>query len=236
MRVMIFAAMLVVAGMFTGRADAALLSSVLKDTTTVNAANWQVKYDAAFFGGVNPPPTFSGLAANGASINSNILGIWTSPVAGTWINGNNISPSVGTSGSAIGDRGFYRYTLNFNASQLNNLGSNIIGTPFSIDVAGDNHLAVKLNGVQLANFTDNRYQFLTTIVLPTIIKGANTLEFVVYNDEPDSSNWTGLHVSNVKGEWADDLSVIPEPASIAMWAGICGLGLVARRYRRLIKS
>jgi len=63
--------------------------------------------------------------------------------------------------------------------------------------------------------------------LKILLNGSNTLTFAVRNLALGGVNPVGLNVKfNVQ-----DAPVVPEPASMALWGGICGLGLVVRRFR-----
>jgi hypothetical protein len=65
----------------------------------------------------------------------------------------------------------------------------------------------------------------------------NTLTFRVYNGVSNFDvNPVGVNVAFTTQETFKENPAIPEPASIALWAGVCGLGLVMRRRNRFAKS
>ncbi len=231
MRVMFLAAAFAVANFLCSTASAVIVPINFNGTNTTTG--WTVGYNPS--NTPNPPqdPLALGYTAGTVqSVTNSIPGPWVSPVSGTWINAS-------TGGSAIGAAGWYKYSQSFDILGFPNF---MVTTPFTFDVAADNHLVVTLNGATLAsallNTTTNSFgaTIPVSVSAASLINGSNTLNFYVFNDEPDGPNPTGLFVGNVQGAYENNAEfVIPEPASIALWAGICGLGMVARYRRRVAK-
>ena len=101
----------------------------------------------------------------------------------------------------------------------------------------DNTVEVDLNGTSLGPvFSSN---FGTPVFAPNVLSvtnasllnfgASNTLTFKVTNLPDLGINPVGLWVNFTQQDYS---LVVPEPASMSLWAGVCGLGFVVRRFRR----
>jgi hypothetical protein len=226
MRMSLMSAALAVVSCLGSVANAAILS--FNPTTTTSG--WSVGYSATFT--PNPPTnpvTLTYAARTAQLITSGIPFEWVSSVPGTWINAAPVNPMAPT-GQSTGAQGWYKYSQSFNVA-----AAGPVNGSFSFNTASDNHLVVHFNGsaTPLRETGSNSFSALGPVSFSGVLNaGLNVLDFYVFNDEPaDGVSPTGLHVSGFKGEF--NPNVIPEPASIALWGGALGLGLVFRRRRKV---
>jgi hypothetical protein len=128
--------------------------------------------------------------------------------------------------------GLYTFKYVFNPTALG--ATNV--SSFSFDMLHDDSIVVTLSNsivgdAQVASGVGKVFIPPTTVnidPLNIVLDGSNTLTFAVTNLAIGGVNPVGL---NVKFNVQDAPAVVPEPASIALWGGICGLGLVVRRFR-----
>jgi hypothetical protein len=193
-----------------------LMVGLCMSATTANAALVSI---SDYFKGTNTPGNYTASAGSVQQITNGIPSDWTPPTT-DWINNSGL-------GDANSGAGTVTYTTTFSLPANTGGGNPIPIVPFSFQVAADNNVVVRVNGVEVANLT-NAYTFLTTIN-PTLISGSNTITFEVTNTIPSPA---GLLVTNVQGTYDTEM-VIPEPASMALWGGILGIGVLARRRRKM---
>ncbi|MCY3010997.1 MAG: hypothetical protein NTY42_14415 [Planctomycetota bacterium] len=123
----------------------------------------------------------------------------------------------------------YTFTLNALDAGFNPIANGTaIGGNVGFKYAVDNSATVKLNtGAAVAlpgSFTPlSSYQFMSGLVA-----GTNTLLFTITN-EPNTP--TGFLLLEGGGKFESEVNpnVVPEPISLALWGGLAGFGLFARR-------
>jgi hypothetical protein len=211
---------LLASAVFCGSGHGALLlSTYLSDSSTASvlANRWSATYGTVV-------DSQSAVAVN--SVTSNLGPGWANPVAGTWMNAK---PDA--AGSGVSDVGFYTFTQTFDpGNQLTTTDGEAIvsSSGFSFQVAGDDVMEVWLNGSLLSGgivFTP-----LTTITGFSVLDNVtNTLVLKVKNN----NLWGGAILTNVQGSYEAEVpvDVVPEPASIAVFAGLAGLMIVRRKRR-----
>ena len=172
-----------------------------------------------FFKGTSVVSAYSANVGTVQAVTSDIPPGWSPPTT-DWINNGGFGSSALAPGSVT-------YTTTFNLAALTP-GTLTAITPFSFDVAADNDVTVIVNGSSVISIA-NAFSTLTSIS-PTLIAGMNTITFVVTNAGSEA-NPSGLLVTNIQGSY-DDEFVVPEPASIALWGGAVGLGLLVRRRKK----
>lgn len=196
--------------------------------------------------------SFLGSAANAALLGLNNTGGagWTLPTApggalttvtttnsawGTLPGADWFSTSSNSqlNSSLVGD---YTFRTSFDLS-----GSGAVSATLAFDMLYDNSIVVMLtttsgtvtlyNSLAASNFSTPATSVAVTSSLINLA-GLNTLDFIVTNAVQPSGvfgvNPVGLNVNFTTQEFSVFVPV-PEPSSIALWGGLCGLGMVIRR-------
>jgi len=133
-----------------------------------------------------------------------------------------IAPEFNTVNSLGGD---YAYQTTFDLTGLLPETATISGYWASDNAGGD----ILLNG-QVVSSGNAQFGSLTQFVIPPgspFVDGLNTLEFRLNNA---SQGYTALRVEGLQGRAIS--GIIPEPAAVAVWAGLLGLALCVRRRKQ----
>jgi len=185
------------------------------------------------FKGTNTPGNYSSSVGSVSAITS-IVPPWFG-AGQDWI--NNSATGNATIGPGTVTYTHQAFNLIQGLSPVNTPIAGFIEAP-SFDFTGDNDVTVFVNGSQVGATRVQGFASLGTINLAGLLKvGSNTISFSVLNRDPDAGpSPSGLFVTNVKGKFDNGVTppppAVPEPISIALWGGLCGLGLVARRLQR----
>ncbi len=215
MKTLLFTAALAVACMFGSVANAALLG--LNNT---GGAGWSVS------------------GTNGAGVGLTPVTLGNNPTWGT-LGGGSLWFSTGANMlTASSPLGTYSYTTTFSVAS-----PNVVDLRFRF--LNDNSITVTIEslekGVRPLFTGGNNFSGPPTPV--TVAQsdisfiGLNTLRFSVVNEPlppiaAGSPNPVGLNVQFI----AQSADIVPEPSSIALWGGLCGLGLVFRLRRKKQKT
>ncbi len=216
MRKFVVFAALAVFGMFSAVSDAALLD--VKSTGESQLLGLDTRWTVAFNAGV----------AGDATVVTAPNPSWGVLPGSSWISNNAIATSGGAS------VGFYTFATSFTVP------ATAVTANVSFDYLFDNLVTVSLNNTAIpgAAFNTNGFNLPAKSLSINLgganglLLGSNTLTFTVEQLAANDPNPVGLNVKITSATW-DTQAAIPEPVSMSVFAGLLGLGLVAKR-RRLV--